>query len=93
MAYPQGKLLQLALPGAGLNCGGQGLPPAFSKLTELQILDVAYNEIGGTTEALGDLIGKVSPFLLVQSSVYSYHDTCLLFSFPNCVEPTFATPT
>ena len=55
----QGKLLQLALPGAGLNCGGQGLPPSFSKLTELQILDVAYNEIGGTTEAIGELIGKV----------------------------------
>jgi hypothetical protein len=54
-----GRLLQLALPGAGLNCGDKGLPASFAKLTELQILDVAYNEIGGTTAAMGTIIGQV----------------------------------
>lgn len=56
---PTGRLRQLILAGAGLNCGGNGLPPTFSQLAELTTLDLAYNKIGGTTDALGTTLGGV----------------------------------
>lgn len=54
------RLQQLALAGAGLDCGDRGLPPSFIKLMELQTLDLALNNIGGSTTDLAAIIGHVS---------------------------------
>jgi Leucine-rich repeat (LRR) protein len=48
----EGKLRQLTLAGAGLDCGGKGLPPSFANLTSLRLLDVAFNDVGGTVADL-----------------------------------------
>lgn len=57
---PEGRLQQLALAGAGLDCGGKGLPPSFSKLGALQTLDLAYNTIGGTATGMAQIVGKLA---------------------------------
>jgi hypothetical protein len=56
---PTGRLRQLILAGAGLNCGNMGLPASFSRLTELRTLDLARNAIGGGTAALAGVIASV----------------------------------
>ncbi|KAI8463823.1 MAG: hypothetical protein J3K34DRAFT_474850 [Monoraphidium minutum] len=54
-----GHMRQLSLPGAGLDCGGLGLPPSVANLSRLEVLDVAFNDIGGTTAALGGILRKL----------------------------------
>jgi hypothetical protein len=56
---PNGRLRQLILAGAGLDCGDQGLPPTFTGLAQLRTLDLAYNKIGGTPGQLAEIITKV----------------------------------
>jgi hypothetical protein len=53
-----GHLQQLSLPGAGLDCGGKGLPESFSQLSQVQILDLAFNDIGGSTDDLAAILEK-----------------------------------
>jgi hypothetical protein len=56
----EGRLQQLSLPGAGLDCRGAGLPPTFAGLGQLQVLDLAFNDIGGGTDDLADILNQVT---------------------------------
>lgn len=57
---PTGRIRQLGLAGAGLDCGALGLPPSLANLAELNTLDLAYNRVGGSVAQLAQVVNRVS---------------------------------
>jgi hypothetical protein len=51
----QGHLTQLTLAGTGLDCGDAGLPDSLVKLQSVQLVDLAFNNIGGSFEKLAQV--------------------------------------
>jgi hypothetical protein len=55
----RGRLVQLAIPDVGLDCGGRGLPPSMANLDALRSLDLAFNAIGGSTDNMAALVANL----------------------------------
>jgi hypothetical protein len=55
----RGRLVQLAIPDVGLDCGGRGLPPSMANLDALRGLDLAFNAIGGSTDNMAALVANL----------------------------------
>eukprot|EP00879_Flechtneria_rotunda_P017567 GHRR01018417.1.p1 GENE.GHRR01018417.1~~GHRR01018417.1.p1 ORF type:complete len:510 (+),score=127.54 GHRR01018417.1:400-1929(+) len=54
----QGRLTQLSMPQAGLNCPA-GLPASMGQLTELRTIDLAFNHINTTLDQLTNITGRL----------------------------------